>query len=365
MKRWISLCLIVGSLLLVASVQAATGPVNIPAGWEKINGAKYPTKAAQQAVYTNIFVANNALYGRPRIAAKAAPVKAKYNSREDQAIVKAALDFVKTNLVDASTQVAITISGKYNSLYFLDINLTENGTMRTVKSAMTADKKFFLPSVMDMTEVVKTNQAATADTAAPAAELVKSDKPVVEVFVMTYCPYGTQIEKGLLPVIKTLGDQADIQIKFVSYTMHGAKEFEENLTQYCINKEQSDKFWPYLECFLKEADSSACLASNNIDTAKVTACTAAATEQYQLVSTSTNFPIYKDANVKYGVQGSPTLVINGAEVNSGRDSASLLKTICSAFNTPPAECSTILSSATPAPGFGTGTTNNSTPASCN
>jgi hypothetical protein len=53
-----------------------------------------------------------------------------------------------------------------------------------------------------------------------------------------------------------------------------------------------------------------------------------------------------------GVTGSPTLVVNGVEVQSGRDPASLLTTICSAFNTPPAECQQQLSSTTPSAGFG-------------
>jgi hypothetical protein len=57
---------------------------------------------------------------------------------------------------------------------------------------------------------------------------------------------------------------------------------------------------------------------------------------------------------KYGVQGSPTLVINGETVQAGRDSASILAAICSAFNEPPAACKTELSSTPPAPGFGTG-----------
>ena len=46
------------------------------------------------------------------------------------------------------------------------------------------------------------------------------------------------------------------------------------------------------------------------------------------------------------------MVINGAEIQTGRDAQSLLTTICSAFNESPDECSQALSSASPAPGFG-------------
>jgi hypothetical protein len=60
------------------------------------------------------------------------------------------------------------------------------------------------------------------------------------------------------------------------------------------------------------------------------------------------------------------LVINGETISSARDSASLLKTICSAFTTQPAECQAQLSSATPAAGFGTATDNSgAAAATCN
>jgi hypothetical protein len=76
------------------------------------------------------------------------------------------------------------------------------------------------------------------------------------------------------------------------------------------------------------------------------------------------FNLYKDDNDKYGVGGSPTLVINGATISSARDSDSLLRTICAGYETPPAECETELSAASPSPGFGYGTSGGSTDAGC-
>ena len=57
-------------------------------------------------------------------------------------------------------------------------------------------------------------------------------------------------------------------------------------------------------------------------------------------------------NEKYSVQGSPTLVLNGKTMKTGRDSASLLQTICAGFNEQPKECDIELSPAAPSPGFG-------------
>lgn len=208
------------------------------------------------------------------------------------------------------------------------------------------------------------NQAENEAAAQPSANNIyqqpeagnianKSDKPIVELFVMSYCPYGTQIEKGIIPTIETLGNKVDFNLKFVSYTMHGEKENQENLRQYCLQKEQKNKLFPYLKCFLEASDSAGCLNSASVEENKLKSCMDSTANNFNV--TGTNFDVYKSDNDKYGVQGSPTLVINGAISQSGRDSNSLLKAICSAFDNAPKECNAVLSSATPAPGFGSGT----------
>jgi len=148
--------------------------------------------------------------------------------------------------------------------------------------------------------------------------------------------------------------------------MHGEKELTENLTQYCIQKEQLSKLSSYLTCFLESSESASCLDSSKVDKTKLASCVTKTDKNFKVTSNFTDkigyqgsypgFDVDKTANDKYNVGGSPTLIINGEEISSARDSASLLATICSAFNTAPKECETVLSSASPAPGFGSGTT---------
>ena len=95
--------------------------------------------------------------------------------------------------------------------------------------------------------------------------VVKSDKPKVELFVMSYCPYGLQMEKAFLPVMDLLKDKADLSVKFVSYAMHEKKEIDENTRQYCIEKEQTSKFTAYLKCFTGKDDYKACLQSTGVN----------------------------------------------------------------------------------------------------
>jgi hypothetical protein len=149
--------------------------------------------------------------------------------------------------------------------------------------------------------------------------------------------------------------------------MHpSAGEVEEQTNQYCIQQEQNDKFWDYLTCFLEEGDGASCLDSVGIDKAMLSSCYARTDESFDITKNledqsswlSGRFPlfnIHKDLNDQYGVQGSPTLVINGQVVQVGRDSASLLNAVCASFNDAPELCSTELSSAQPSPGFGFGT----------
>lgn len=291
---------------------------------------------------------------------------------------KAVADFVNNNLLQPGTKATIKSVAKDGSLYKVSINVAG----QDVDTYMTQDGKTFFPQAMDVASVGGAN--ASGQQAAPAAQdIPKSDVPDVKLFVMSYCPYGTQMEKGILPVVNALGSKIKFSLEFVDYSMHNdkstndRKELDENLRQYCIEKNQPQKLDAYLSCFLNKGQGteSSCMASAGVDTTQVASCVAQTDNQFNVtkdwndqstwVGQFPPFDVNKDENVKYNVQGSPTLVINGVEAQpSGRDSASLLSTICSAFNNTPKECSTKLSSTAPAPGFGGGTASGSGSASC-
>lgn len=281
--------------------------------------------------------------------------------------------FIKDNLLTEGTKFTLSDAKEYNKgLYEFEITIADS--KEPFKSYLTKDGKMFVPSAMDIDKITQEKEGA-ADTAtdssakdAPAVEAPKSDKPKVEVFVMSYCPYGTQIEKGIIPVAQALKGKIDFKIKFVSYAMHGEKELKENMVQYCIDKEQGDKMLTYVDCFVKSnnGESDKCLAAAKVDKKKVEACVAATDKQFKVMETfkkgeeawGNQFPpfaIHKADNEKYSVQGSPTLIINGKEISAGRDSASLAKAICGAFNKKPAECDKKFDSASPSAGFGAGT----------
>lgn len=191
----------------------------------------------------------------------------------------------------------------------------------------------------------------------------KLEKPEVELFVMSHCPYGTQIEKGILPVLELLGDKIEYSVKFCTYAMHGKKELDEQILQHCIQKDHKEKYLAYLRCFLKEGKSEECVEEAGIDNTALELCIKATDEEYKITENyndestwlSGRFPIfdiYKESNEKYGIRGSPGFVVNGVVAQAGRDSKSLLEAICTGFEEKPSECDEELSSSSPTPGFG-------------
>ena len=95
----------------------------------------------------------------------------------------------------------------------------------------------------------------------------KEAKPgVLEVFVMSQCPFGAMAENLIIQAQKDGKIPADKEIKLryvVSYnpetgfqSLHGSAEWEENIRQLLIAKYYPKKFWKYLEIRNKDYRSS-------------------------------------------------------------------------------------------------------------
>lgn len=278
--------------------------------------------------------------------------------------------FLKSDL--EGVEIDITDVEKESGLYRFNVNLKKDEQKQEIISYATLDGALLFPYSIPFEEPTEIRETTTTT----LKDLPKTDKPKVDLFVMSHCPYGTQIEKGIIPVLSTLGNKIDFNLRFVYYAMHGKKELDQELVQYCIQKEQNTKLIKYLNCFLKdESKTEQCLTEASIDQTKLESCVASTDKQFKVIDgfndkstwLSGNFPTFnvdKTLNDQYEVQGSPTLVINGVNANSGRDSASLLKVICSAFKEAPKECEMVLSSAAPSPGFGSASGSNSATGSC-
>lgn len=323
------------------------------------HGWKILTLALFLLLLVSIFTSGFAAFFRP------APLNADKAAND-------AIDFINKNMLAGRATAELKEVKEESNLYIIRMGIAG----QEFKSYITKDGKYLFPQGVDLTEEIEVETETTGQAVADCSNTQKTKKPTVDLFVMSHCPFGTQIEKGMLPVLKLLKDKIDFKLRFVYYAMHpSAGEVEEQLNQYCIQKEQNDKLIPYLECFLKEGKGSACLTETKIDADKLKSCTEAADKQFGVTENLNDkskwlngrFPLFnidKALNEKYGVGGSPSLVVNGQEVSSGRDPASLLSTICCAFDAEPSECEAVLSSASPSSGFGFSTSDSGSAGSC-
>lgn len=179
-------------------------------------------------------------------------------------------------------------------------------------------------------------------------EVTKSDKPTAELFIWSYCPYGVTALEPFAQVSSLLGNSADFKVQLY-YAGHGDFEVQQNKIQACIQKLGYEQYWDYAKTFANEiytkcsgniacdlTESTTLMNSLGINSNKVLTCVES--EGDALLDEHSN------AAKESGVSGSPTLVINGAKVNTARTAEAYKTAICSAFNDAPEECSTTLDS---------------------
>jgi len=182
-------------------------------------------------------------------------------------------------------------------------------------------------------------------------DMPKKDKPDIQLFVMSGCPFGVVAENVMSPVIKHLGKDLKVNVRFIVSTgqacfgkycsMHGVAETEEDARQICVSKHYSNKFWPYLDQFNKDCSTAkpreevtACSEKTakalGIDNNKIKTC---------IKDSDKFFAEEEAAMIKFGAQGSPSLFVNGVDYNGPRTPNGYLAAICNGYKNPPAACS--------------------------
>jgi thioredoxin 1 len=181
------------------------------------------------------------------------------------------------------------------------------------------------------------------------ANMTKSDKPLLEAFVVSRCPFGLQMQRVLAKMVSKLPQLKDyLKVRYIGsvsnntiISMHGDEEAQENLRQICFLEEQPDKYWDYVSCYMKEGKSSDCQKSSSIDEGKLSACRKDSSRG--LTYAQKDFDL---AN-KSKITGSPTLTMNGKIVSefdfatattSGRSPEALKELLCCGFDKEPSFC---------------------------
>ncbi|MEM3031059.1 MAG: hypothetical protein QXH27_04965 [Candidatus Micrarchaeia archaeon] len=252
-------------------------------------------------------------------------------------------------------------------LYKITFRIERAGqVLQVIDAYLSPDGSLLFPQAINLSQKLSLEPEQPAQ----PPSIPKSDKPSVMLFVMSFCPYGIMAEKAMAPVVQALANATEIEPHFVIYggfcaggrcnpsdyciaggslcSMHGLDELLEDVRQLCIWKHARAKFWDYVmyvdnNCSIHNIGTCWRDAANatGIDQAAIEACQQSEAEALLRAEAS--------LNAQFGVQGSPTLVINGVQYEGSRTPQAFLQAVCGAFNNPPAGCNATLEAAPSSP----------------
>ena len=269
---------------------------------------------------------------------------------QDQ-VTKDTLDFVNKALLQGASAAELKSVSENAGLY--NMKLVVNG--KEIDSYVTKDGKLFFPQAINVEEV---SALATtgAEPEAPAQAAVKSDKPKVDLYVMSFCPYGNKAEETMYPVYKLLKDKVEWNVHYIVgvsgttvNSLHGQPEADQNMREVCVKENYGmDAFWKFMSYVNNNCGSNgACwkdaAKDASADATVIETCVAKKGLEYMKAEA--------DASNAAGAQGSPTLLINGqgtSAVYQYGNTAAYQNAICSAFNTPPEACGEVVAAASTA-----------------
>lgn len=263
-----------------------------------------------------------------------------------QKCAESTVSYVNTNLVQPGTAATLVSVAESHGLYEIKVNYQAKDTL--LYTSKDCSLLFMNPM----------NMQAPSATPAPTQAPKKSARPAVDLYVMSFCPYGTQAVTAMRPVYDLLSAKADIRIRYIATvrgttidtvsSLHGITEAKEDAFQLCVGKTHPALAWEYLrvfneQCYPKWQDTTvldACrknvTAALKIDHAVAEACATGADAIALLKADEAD-------GTSAGASASPTLIINGVEYRGARTPEAYKQAICNSFETAPSECSTVLS----------------------
>ena len=155
-----------------------------------------------------------------------------------------------------------------------------------------------------------------------ASRIARMGKPTLELFVMSFCPFGVQAEEKIIPIVKAFGDKIDFKLRFIAQekdapsvqditpfmSLHGYPEVAENIRQLLIAREYPDRYLDYILCRGKKLDKSweDCAEKLGIDVTKI----------QRLFNTQEAEQLFRE-NIKrsaeLGIGVSPTILVDNRQ----------------------------------------------------
>ncbi|MFP4116695.1 MAG: hypothetical protein ACLFTY_01605 [Candidatus Aenigmatarchaeota archaeon] len=220
-----------------------------------------------------------------------------------------------------------------------------------VYATLNGEKLIMSDGIIDMDQTTEENTGENTDS--QGEEIPTEEKPTVELFVQSFCPYGNQAENTMEPVHELLGDKVNWEPHFIVrgnsedgfQSLHGQAEVEQDERELCVLEDNGVGKWFEFATYVndncgsegqcwQEAAQEAGLSVEEIESC---------------VENRGDELLEEEAKItqERGVSASPTLFINGVESEAvyeyGNPDA-YKKTICSGFEAEPDACSETLGS---------------------
>jgi glutaredoxin len=265
-----------------------------------------------------------------------------------QTCAQKAIAYVNANLIEAGSTAEVVSVKEINGVYEITTRYRGN----SIPLYATKDCSLLFTNSYPITSSA-ISPAQTAE--AP----VKSGRPEVELYVMSFCPYGVQMENAMRPVAELLSGSTDIRVRYIAtvpdesittaQSLHGNAEAVEDVRQLCIASLSADKYWYYLAAFnaqcypvwMDAGKLGSCqrnvTASLGLSQEAIDRCSGGSEGLSLLKADSASAE-------RNRATASPTLIINGQRYTGARNPEALKKAICEHFETPPQSCNTPLSS---------------------
>jgi hypothetical protein len=183
------------------------------------------------------------------------------------------------------------------------------------------------------------------------------NRPQIDFFVMSYCPYGNIAEEAIFEAYPEVKDSVDFNPHYIYYSgyggggpeycldendvycsMHGIQELNQGIRELCVKNEYGIDAWFDFaiaandQCNYENVDEcwegvaqSLGYDVNTIATCEATQGLTLAEEDFKLTQL-------------YGAQGSPAVYIDGVEYQGPRSGDGYLQSICEGFEDAPAIC---------------------------
>lgn len=215
-----------------------------------------------------------------------------------------------------------------------------------VKVALTDARDKIQEAQVEISKVESTSSSKTPS--AGTSESFDGDQVVLEMYVMSQCPYGTQVVDAIAPVKKELGDALDLRVDYIFYDqsqysgresqycvddlcgMHGVPEVEGNIVQLCAQKYSPDLWLDMAVCQNENMKAipgnwEKCAKDNGLNVEAIKSCFEGE-EGKELARESSARAKARQAS------GSPTIFLSDKPYQGGRTDKDFLRSVCNAFD---------------------------------